>query len=287
MRKSLIFVLLFLTFQVNYSQENYTIDGETLELKTELEGNLDLLWTSIDGTYRYFVKTKDDSITELKNTKGDTNSYLEQYKTTLSNLTNGADTEKLKFTLYDLKKYIDDYNKTSDSAYNSDIKDTKVEIRLGFFGGLTNNPFVDNPKNTNVLLIGGELEIFESTALPRHSGFLQARHTFDADNFNYSTNEAALGYRYRIMNKSKFSIYGQVKLATLNFSSSTFEDANGNQENEKSTTFDAPFIFGIGADLKIGNNSYLTLAYGEIFALFLNNQGNFSTDFSIGYKFGL
>ena len=62
MKKLVIFALLFLAFQVNYSQENYTINGETLELKTEVEGHLDLLWTSIDGTYRYFVKTSDESI---------------------------------------------------------------------------------------------------------------------------------------------------------------------------------------------------------------------------------
>lgn len=287
MKKSLLLILLFLTFQINYSQENYTVNGETLELKTEVEGTLHLLWTSEGGKYRYFVKTKDGTITELKNTKDDNKNYLEEYKTTLSNLTNGMETDKLKFRLYDLKAFINTYNISKDSDYTSVVKSGKVGLRLGIFGGLTNNPFVDNPENKKVGLIGGELEIFEANLMPRHSGFIQARHTFDADDFDYSTNEVALGYRYRIINQSSFSIYGQVKFATLNISNSSLPDENGNLKSINDTSFDIPFIFGIGSDIKISDNSYITIAYGELFALFLDNQGNFSTDISIGYKFNL
>lgn len=287
MKKSLLLILLFLTFQINYSQENYTVNGETLELKTEVEGTLHLLWTSEGGKYRYFVKTKDGTITELKNTKDDNKNYLEEYKTTLSNLTNGMETDKLKFRLYDLKAFINTYNISKDSDYTSVVKSGKVGLRLGIFGGLTNNPFVDNPENKKVGLIGGELEIFEANLMPRHSGFIQARHTFDADDFDYSTNEVALGYRYRIINQSSFSIYGQVKFATLNISNSSLPDENGNKKSINDTSFDIPFIFGIGSDIKISDNSYITIAYGELFALFLDNQGNFSTDISIGYKFNL
>ncbi|WP_405575264.1 hypothetical protein [Winogradskyella sp. Asnod2-B02-A] len=286
MKKLLLFSLLFLIFQVNYSQENYTINGESFNLKMEAEGTLDLLWTSDSGTYRYFVKTENDVITELKNTK-DNKTYQEEYKTLLSNLTNGMATDKLKFTLYDLKAFINTYNISADSNYTSVVKTRKLGLRLGVFGGLTNNPFVDNPENTNVMLIGGELEFFEANTLPRHSGFLQGRHTFDGDDFNYSTNEIALGYRYRIINKTAFSLYGQVKLATLNITSSTIDLEDGNQKSLNDTSFDVPFIFGIGADIKIGKQGYITLAYGELFAVFLDNQGNFSTDISIGYKMNL
>ena len=286
MKKLLLFSLLFLTFQVNYGQENYTLNGESLNLKMEAEGSLDLLWTSDSGNYRYFVKTENDEITELKNTK-DNKTYLEEYKPTLSHLTNGMATDKLKFTLYDLKAFINTYNISADSNYTSVVKTRKLGLRLGVFGGLTNNPFVDNPENTKVMLIGGELEFFEASTLSRHSGFLQGRHTFDADDFNYSTNEIALGYRYRIINQSAFSLYGQVKLATLNITSSTIDDEDGNSESISDTSFDVPFIFGIGADIKIGNHGYITIAYGELFAVFLDNQGNFSTDISIGYKLNL
>ncbi|MDH7912062.1 hypothetical protein [Winogradskyella sp. SYSU M77433] len=287
MKKTLVFILLCLVFQANYSQEQYSIENEELTLTTEIEGTLDLLWTVDNKTYRYFVRTEDGTITELKNTEASKGNYLAEYKTTLSNLTDGKSTENLRFTLYGLKRYISDYNSSQNQSYVSTVADPKLGFRLGIFGGFTNHPFIKNPDNTIVPLIAGELEIFEGSALPRHSGFLQARHTFDADDFNYSTNELALGYRYRIINKSAFSIFGQVKLATLNFSSLTYTNENDREVNNKNTSFEAPLIFGIGSDIKVGNNSYISIIYGELFAVFLNNQGDFSSDIMLGYKFNL
>ena len=87
--KKLVFILcLLLSFMSLKAQETYTVDGETLQLKTEVDGNLDLLWNIIDGQYRYFVRTENGSIQELVNTKNpDTKKYQEQYKTTLNQLT--------------------------------------------------------------------------------------------------------------------------------------------------------------------------------------------------------
>ncbi len=276
-----------MAFQINYSQQTYNVNGESLELKTEVDGKLDLLWNTIDGKYRYFVKSEDGTITELKNTKNDNNDYQEEYKSTLRNLTNGKPTDNLKLTLYSLKSYIDSYNASVDSNYTSTSTESSVQFRLGFSGGITNNPFVGNPDNTKTPMIGAELEIFEANNLPRHSGFLQARHTFESDDFKYSTTELALGYRFRFINKETFSIYGQVKLATINFSDFTFLDENDLEVDSNETSFDIPFIFGIGSDIKVGDNSYITIIYGELFAAFLDNQGNFSTDIAVGYKFNL
>ncbi|WP_431110668.1 hypothetical protein [Winogradskyella poriferorum] len=287
MKKILIAMLFCLAFQLNYSQETYTVNGETLELKTEIDGKLDLLWNVIDGKYRYFVKTEDGTITELKNTKDDNNDYQEEYKSTLSSLTNGNSTDKLKLTLYSLRNYIDSYNASVDTSYTSTSTESNVQFRLGFSGGITNNPFVGNPDNTKTPLIGAELEIYEANVLPRHSGFLQARHAFENDDFKYSTSELSLGYRFRFINKERFSIYGQVKLATINFSNFTFLDENDMEVDSNETSFDIPFIFGVGSDIKVGNNSYITIIYSELFALLLDNQGNFSTDIAIGYKFNL
>ncbi|MCB0388348.1 MAG: hypothetical protein KDD23_06600, partial [Winogradskyella sp.] len=79
--KKLIFILcLSFSFVSLKAQETYTVNGETLELKTEVEGNLDLLWNIIDGQYRYFVRTEDGSIKELVNTKNpDTKKYQKEY----------------------------------------------------------------------------------------------------------------------------------------------------------------------------------------------------------------
>ena len=287
MKPFVLIALLCFSHQFSYCQDTYTVNGESLELKTEVEGKLDLLWNTIDGQYRYFVRTEDGSITELKNTKDSSNDYKEEYKTVLSDLTNGRSTDKLKLTLYSLRSYIDAYNASVDSTYTSTTTDSEVKFRLGFSGGVTNNPFVGNPNNDIVPMLGAELEIFEANALPRHSGFLQARHTFESDEFEYSTTEFSIGYRYRFINKDRFSIYGQVKLVTFNAFNVTFINEDNMEVSDNDTAFDVPLIFGIGSDIKVGNNGYLTIIYGELFAALLDNQGNFSTDIAIGYKFNL
>lgn len=285
--KTLIVLLIGLAFQFNYSQENYTIAGETLPLKVEINGQLDLLWNNFDNNYRFFVRTDDGAITELKNTRAADGNFNEEYKTTLSNLTNGLSTEKLKLMLNRLRKYIHEYNASVDPTYTNISKSGKAQLRLGFSGGLTNNPFIRNPDNVQAPLIGAELELFEASERPKHSGFLQARHAFDTSDLSYAATELSLGYRFRIINKSSFSFYTQVKFATLNFIDRDFMDENDMEVNVNSTTFDAPFIFGIGADIKVGDNGFITIIYGEMFALLINNQGNFSSDISLGYKFNL
>ena len=287
MRKILFLLIFLLAVQYNYSQNTYTINDQQLELKTEIDGKLDLLWNTFNGQYRYFVRTEDGQIQELKNTKGTDNKFQEEYKSILSKLTNGQSTEKLKLTIFDLKKFLDNYNTSVDSSYTSVQKESKVKFRLGFSGGVTNNPFVGNPENKITPLIGAELEVFEENSLTRHSGFLQVRYAFESDELQYSTTEFSLGYRYRFLNKSTFSIYGQVKFATLNFTTATVIGSNNSELNINVTAFDIPLIFGIGSDIKVGENSFITIIYGELFAAFLDNQGNFSTNISVGYKFNL
>ena len=63
MKKSLLIFILCFAFQFYYGQETYTVNGETLQLKTEIDGKLDLLWNTFDGEYRYFVRTEIGTIT--------------------------------------------------------------------------------------------------------------------------------------------------------------------------------------------------------------------------------
>jgi len=287
--KKIIFIVCFL-FGITTlnAQKTYTINNETLQLKTEIDGKLDLLWNIIDGTYRYFIKTEDGSITELTNTKNADKRYQEEYKTVLHNLTN-LSTKKLRLTLYSLRNYIDEYNSSADQNYTSVTTKGSTKFRLGFAGGITNNPFANNPDNIKSPLAVAELEIYEEHILPKHSGFFQVRHAFEPNDFKYSTTELSIGYRYRFINTQKFNIYGQLKFATVNFidATNTFVD-NGVTvtENVNDTAFDVPFTFGIGADIKVGSG-FITINYGELFAIFFNNQDNFSTDISLGYKFNL
>ena len=54
---------------------------------------------------------------------------------------------------------------------------------------------------------------------------------------------------------------------------------------EKVNGFEVPLAFGVGADIKLSKTSFLSITYNELFALLLENEGNFSSSFAVGYKF--
>lgn len=287
---SLILLLFCISFSM-FSQKDYTINGETYQLKTEVEGTINLLWNTIDGKYRYFLE-KDTKIVELTNTKDNNNSYKQEYLDTLISFTNStnADTKNVKLTLPSLKNYINNYNSSLDSNYTYAKNNLKVNTRLGFFGGLTNNPFIENPDNKITPILGAELELYDDNLAKRHAAFLQFSHVLESDELDYSTTEIALGYRFRFINTDKFNLHANLKLATLSFSNSSYVVGEGEDEEVKSksaTSFDAPVIFGLGADFKVSGNGFITFYYNELFAVSLDNQGNFSTNFALGYKFNL
>ncbi|MGZ0016138.1 hypothetical protein [Yeosuana sp. AK3] len=285
--KYFVFIALFMVVYTPLSaQEKIDVNGKTYELKTEVEGELDLLWHVIDKQYRYFVKTNEGNILELLNTKKE-NRFQEEYKAQLNNLTqnNSISTSHLNFTLQDLKLFVRNYNKLFGSTYNETYETLKW--RLGFFGGITNQPFVTNPNNTTVPFFGAELEGLSSSENSRHAGFFSILHALDDDAFEYSSTQLALGYRYRFIKKSSFNVYGSLRLATYTFSKQTFKFNGLPNKTINESNFQIPGSFGLGADIKVGKNSFLTMAYNELFAVFINNAGNFPVDFAIGYKFGL
>lgn len=290
MRKFICLLFLCLFCSISQAQELYMVEGEELRLKTEVSGKLDLLWNIIDGKYRYFVRTETNTIVELKNTRVD-GKYQFEYRDLLTELTdNSMSTNRLNLTLFSLSEFIDAYNGSVDSNYESTVSRNKLLFRLGVFGGLTNSPFVNNPDNLTTPLFGGEFEVLDVDLISRHAAFFQIKHVVEQDELQYSTTELALGYRFRAINKAKFSLYANVKFATVNFSNAvviTNLDDTLTSEEVSDTAFDAPFIFGIGADIRVTENSFITLGYNELFAIFLDNQGNFSQDFTIGYKFNL
>ncbi|MBR9913364.1 MAG: hypothetical protein GYB32_00830 [Algicola sp.] len=290
MKKFVILVGLLLNVTLSEAQEVFMVDGERLVLKNEVDGRLDLLWNIIDGNYRYFVRTESNTIVELKNTKKD-GKYQEEYKAILYELTNASmSTDRLNLTLFSLKEFIDTYNSSVDASYESTVTRNKLQFRLGAFAGITNNPFITNPDNLTTPLFGAELEVLDVKLISRHAVFLQFRHVLEQDELQYSTSELGLGYRFRAINNEGFSLYGNVKLATLNFSNATVVTENEGSvvtEEFNETAFDVPLTFGIGADIKVGKDGYITLAYNELFSVLLDNQGNFPIDFAVGYKFNL
>lgn len=291
MKKLLLILCLLLGYTSLKAQETYSVNGETLQLKTEVDGNLDLLWNIIDNEYRYFIRTSDGRITELVNTRDVNDNYQQEYKTTLENATSGMSADKVNLTLPSLISYFDAYNKSQDTNFESTHSKSKAQLRLSVFGGITNSPFVENPENVKTPVFGAELEVSEGKESPRHSGFLQIRHVFDKkDEFPYSTTELSLGYRFRFINSKAFNLFADAKAATLNFSKGRISKNDGEliiNDNASSTSFDVPFIIGIGADIRVSDRSFITLGYNQLFAVLLDNQGNFSTDVTLGYKLTL
>lgn len=286
MKKIILILCFFFSIASLIAQETYTIQGETLQLKTEIEGELDLLWNIIDDKFRYFVRTSDNTITELVNTRNENRYFQQEYISTLENLT-GVSAQEVNLTLADIKSYIDNYNLSQDSNYISAVNNAQLRLLLGLFGGVTNSPFIDNPKNSITPQFGAELELVDKNRIKRHALFMQLRHVFKSSDFDYTTTELALGYRFRFINSKKISVYGQTKFATLNFVKNTILDANDLPVEFSETAFEIPITFGVGADIRLSENSYFTIRYNELFSVMLENNGNFSTNITLGYKFNL
>lgn len=286
MKKIVFSIVVLCSFISLSAQEQYTINGATYILKTAVEGHLDLLYNSINKEYRYFVKTSDGTITELTNTKDSNHHYQKEYKLQLADLTSGSKVSTLDvdFTLSDLEQFIKAYNTSLGDTYN-DTKAT-VKLRLGLFGGITNQPFVTNPNNTTVPFFGAELEGVSSKISP-HAGFLNLAHALDHNDFQYTSTQLGLGYRYRFINQTSFNIYGNLTLATYTFSKQTFMLIGAPSEIVKESNFQIPCSFGLGADIKVSSNSFITLAYNELFAIFIKNSNNFPVNVAAGYKFCL
>ena len=287
MKKLLFILCLSIIPLFTYAQDVYTVDGESLELKTEVQGNITLLWNSIDGTFRYFIKHK-NVITELKNTKLE-RKYQEDYKKILANATNdyeGYNTVKL--TLPSLSNYINAYNASVDSNYNVSKKKSRLQSNLLIFGGVTNHPFVENQENANNPIFGLEIEFINSNTLKNHALFFGVNHALSSDKFDYSSTQFDFGYRYRFINKPSYNVYLNSTLATFTISKEVvvFQDENDMtiQDEISGNSLEAPINFGIGMDLKLSDFSFITVTYNDIFALSLKKKGNFSTYFNLGYK---
>lgn len=304
------YLFAFLVFFINTisAQMTHTIDGKSYELTEEITGKASLFYVIADGEYRYFIK-KDNELTELTNTKGENDKYLEEYKGVLNILTadGNLDFSKVKLTLASLKTYIDEYNKAIDVNYKMQAARPKPKARLGAFIGMSNNPFVINEDNLFTPTFGLDFEAYDVKA-SRHSITFGFKHSLKVDDLkdttgeisgsnttrfsDYSSNQFSVGYRFRIINKESFALYPQVTLATYTIikqESTIVNNGSGNITTQgfNSSTFDAPVILAIGADIKLGNG-FLTLSANELLALInIENQGNFPMDLRVGYKFNL
>mgnify|MGYP003648602204 FL=1 len=284
---ALFFILSAGTLQ---AQQQYTVEGQTYNLNTEVEGALTLLWNTIDGEYRYFSK-KGNDIVELKNTKQD-GDYQEEYKNTLQQQTSDAavSTEKVKLTLPSLHAFFVTYNKKKDPIFSETEKSIDLQFRLGAFAGVGNSVYTENPTNELQPIAGIDLELIDNVKLRRHSIVFRFKQTFESSEYKYSASQLSLNYRFKFVKTPKFDAFINTKFAALTFSSREYTvipfGGSAMVNKESGSDFSAPITFGLGADYKVGNG-YITFNYNDIVGLSVDNNGEFPIDFTFGYKFNL
>jgi hypothetical protein len=286
---SLTVLCFLLAVPIIHAQNLYTVDGKQYSLKTEVEGDLTLLWNSIEGEFRYFSK-KENEIIELKNTKQN-GSYQEEYKGVLRTQTSDSSVsvDNVKLTLKSLKDFFNTYNLAMDPGYTVADKAIHLKTRLGAFIGLSNNVYTQNPENTTLPTAGIDFEVFEKDNLLRHSLVFQLKQTFENSSYKYSLFQFSLNYRFKFVKTETFDVFINTKVAAFNHVSRDVVVVGTGQTTiveESGGSFLAPMTFGLGADYALGNG-YLTFSYNDIVGLGIDSNGEFPIDFSIGYKFNL
>lgn len=273
------------------AQNNYTVNGESLALKTEVEGTLTLLWNTIDGEYRYFSK-KADEIVELTNTK-ENGEYQNEFRQTLASQTSDIpqDVSDVNFTLPGLRKFFNTYNAAKDPSFKAAATPLKPALRLGGFAGVTNSTFTDNPTNATQLQLGAELELVDRAKFKRHAMVLRLANTFESSDYNYSAFQASLNYRFKFVMQPKFDIYANAKFVSYTTFSGEFvlDEAAAPEPVVVATSgynFAFPVTFGLGADYAVGNG-YITLFFDDLVGLNVDSNGEFPTNVQLGYKFEL
>ncbi len=287
-----IFVFCFFLFATTlHAQQQYTVDGQTYNLNTEVEGTLTLLWNTVDGEYRYFSK-KGNDIAELKNTKqnGD---YQEEYKEVLKQQTSDAvvSTKKVKLTLPSLHAFFSEYNKKKDPNFSEEEKSIDLDFRLGLFGGVSNSVYTQNPTNALQPVAGIDFELVDAVKLKRHAMVLRFKQTFKSSDYKYSASQLSLNYRFKFVKTPKFDAFINCKFVSLTFSNREeiiigYGEVDEPIYGENGSDFNAPVTFGIGADYKVGNG-YITFNYNDIVGLSVESNDEFPIDFTLGYKFNL
>lgn len=268
------------------AQETYVIEGDTLQLQREVKGSLSLFYTQQGLDYRYFVQ-KGNRLIELR--KAD-----DAYKEQLKELTPDAKLriQDVKFVLYSLRHFVNKYNATVQEDYTFNDATDDIQQRIGLFVGLSNNIYTENPENILAPMLSLEYEFFDPNLAPRHVAFLQLRHSFKQDEYQYSSTQFSINYRFKALYFSGFDVHIDAELATFLYSedSTRITDDSGEVTaiiEENGFTFTAPFNFGVGADIRLTDNSFISLSYNDIVSIVLDSNGNFPIDFSIGYKYNL
>ena len=268
------------------AQETYIINKDTLQLNREVKGPLSLFWVQEDLEYRYFVQ-KGNRMLELQKEN-------ERYQEQLEELTNDAriKARDVQFVLYSLRHFVNSYNAMIEEDYIFNEATDDIRQRVGLFTGLSNNIYTENPENALAPIIGLEYELYDPNLAPRHSGFFQLRHSFKQNDYDYTATALSINYRFKALYFEGFDLHVDTRLVSLYYSEESIPRTNDAGEvvsvkRDSGFTFTAPLSFGVGSDIQITPNSFITLGYNDIFAIVWDSNGKFPLDFTVGYKYSL
>ena len=133
--------------------------------------------------------------------------------------------------------------------------------------------------------LGAEFEIIDPISLPRHAAVVQYKQTLSNDNYEYSAAQFSLNYRYKFIKQPIVDFYINAKLITFtSFDTEAIEDNGSVIEADSGSNFQAPLIFGLGADIPIGKG-FIFIQYQDVAGVFIENNGEFPVDITAGYKF--
>lgn len=285
-----ILACFFLLFSSSIqAQETYSVNGENYSLKSDVKGEIELLWNVIDGQYRYFIK-KGDYVSELKNTKQD-GKYQQEYKQILAAQTADANisTKNVNLTLPSLHSFFSEYNSLKDSNFSNVQDSVQLQLLLGGYLGVTNSIYTTNPTNEAQAVLGLELELVDPVKLKRHAVVLDLKHTFEGSDNKYSATQLSINYRFKFIKTAKLDVYANAKFFAWTFFDSQVSYLEGGvakTRNESGDDISSPLTFGIGADYKVGNG-YITFGYRDFIGINVEGNKEFPIDFTLGYKLPL
>lgn len=288
----LVLICLLLSSNFALAQKIFIIEGDTLSLHKEVEGTLSLYWNEERTKYRYFVQ-KGNRMVELRDRELDGETRKE-YKLQLERFTRDANirVNEVKFVLYSIKHFINRYNAMVEGDYVYNASGSNTKQRVGLFVGLSNNRYTRNPKNVMAPVLGLEYEIYDPGFASRHSAFLHLRQSFPQDEFRYTSTQLSVNYRFKVLYFSGFDVHIDTEITTFYYSEESIYLTNEQGEvtgleEERGFSFTAPLSFGVGTDIKVTSQSFMTFSYNDVFSLLLKGNRFFPMDFSIGYKYNL
>ena len=291
LRVRMLPILLFLLCAPKFQAQGiFIIEGDTLQLKQEVRGNLSLFWDEIEANPRYFVQ-KSNRMVELKDSL--VNGEI-QYRSVLERLTRDKafSPVEVEFNLTSIAGFVRGYNTKVQEEKLAENEESRFSARLGFYTGLTNSVYSENPNNVLAPLIGVELEMRNPGKAPKHSAVVEIEQTFKRDDYRYTATQLSINYRFRFLELGLLEIYAEASLFRLLYALDEREIIDDSGEilairDDSQFKLQVPLSLGIGADLKVTENSYITFGYNEFVSATLDSNNSFPLDFTVGYKYNL